>query len=202
MNYVTYIAQTGEIKTWGTGDILPQASDEQGLPLSGTGSPLTHYVKNGVLTAYTTPQVTTKAAQPSYLCTWSNSTFSWVDSRNLATAQNDTWNAIKAARDINLASGFTWGGSKFDSDDISQQRIQGAVQLAVLAAGAGQSFSIQWTLFDNSVRTLSGSDMISVGIALGTFVQTVFSAGVILRQQIDAATTLTTLGSISWANIS
>jgi hypothetical protein len=109
-----------------------------------------------------------------------------------------TWARIKAARDASIASGFTWDGAVFDSDDLATQRIQGAVQLAVLAAGAGQAFFMDWTLFDNTTRALSGADMIAVGVALGSFVQVRFAAGVALRAQVEAATSLDQLQQLAW----
>jgi hypothetical protein len=201
MNYVTYTPSTGEIKTWGESE-FPIPIDPSDLVLTGVGTYATHFISNGQIVAYTTSQAAIKAAIPAYAATWSNSSFTWVDTRSLSDAKDQTWSAMKVARDANLAAGFTWNGSKFDSDDVSQQRIQGAVQLASLAAAVGQPFSITWTLFDNTTRTMSGSEMIAVGIALGTFVQNVFTAGVALRNQIDAATSLSTLQGITWAAIS
>lgn len=200
MKYVLY-DDVGEIRVWGDAD-SPPSGIEGFSSLAAEGSPDTHYVKNGALRAYTTGQAAGKAAAPSYPATWSNTTFSWIDSRSLSDAKEQSWETMKVARTANVAAGFIWDGSKFDSDDISQQRIQGAVQLAILAASAGQPFSLIWTLFDNSVRTLSGSEMIQVGIALGSFVQSVYNAGVSIRTQIDGATTTNDLKSITWATIS
>lgn len=201
MKYITYTPTTGEIKTWGECDMpIPTVSTD--LILEGVGTPATHYVSNGAIVAYTTAQATAKAARPSFSSAWSNTAFSWNDPRTLVDAQAQTWEDIKTARDTNLAAGFTWDGSKFDSDNLSIQRIQGGVQLATIAQALGQPFSINWTLFDNSVRVLSAIEMIQVGVALGEFVQDVFNAGVGLRQQIDAATSTTTLNSIKWVPIS
>ena len=200
MKYVSYSPTTKEITAWGECDIPVAIGDN--LTLAAEGSPATHYVTNGALVKYTTLQAAAKAAMPSYAATWSNTSFSWVDSRTLSEAQAETWENIRNARDTNLAAGFTWNGSKFDSDDISIQRIMGAVQLATLALGAGQSFTIVWTLFDNSTLTLSGSDMINVYVALGNFTQACFTAGVNLREQISAATTTSQLDAISWVPIS
>lgn len=200
MKYVVYNG-IGEIVSFGEATF----PDSQGLGTileDADGTNLTHYVLNGVLTAYTAGQRTSKITPPPYSASWSNTTFSWTDSRNLVDARLQTWAAIRDARDANLAAGFTWNGYKFDSDDISIQRIMGAVQLATLALSQGQSFSIIWTLFNNSTITLSGSDLISVYIALGTFTQACFTAGVALRQQIDVATENPQLDALSWTTIS
>jgi hypothetical protein len=116
----------------------------------------------------------------------------------LAAARLRAWARIKDARDAAIASGFTWNGLVFDSDDVSQQRIQGGVQLASMAAANGQEFSIDWTVADNTTRTLSGVDMIAVGVALGAWVTSNFAAGVALRAQINAATSIDQLAEITW----
>ena len=99
------------------------------------------------------------------------------------------WAEVKQHRDATENGGFTWDGSSFDSTPISQSRIQGAAQLATLAKINNQPFSIDWTLADNSVRTLSGDDMIAVGAALGAHINEQHVRARQLREQIEAATT-------------
>jgi len=121
-----------------------------------------------------------------------------LDLRTLEQVKADQWETVKAARDAALNGTFNWNGMVFDADEVSQQRIQGAVQLATLAA-SDPTFTIGWTLHDNTTSTLSGTDLINVGKALGTFVQTIFAKGVSLRAQINAATTAADVKAISWA---
>ena len=104
------------------------------------------------------------------------------------------WTAIKQARSAAEYAGFTWDGSTFDSDAISQNRITGAVALAQMSS----TFSIGWVLADNTVRTLNQSDMLQVGAALGAHVAAVFAKGVLLREQIEAATSQAMVESIVW----
>lgn len=120
----------------------------------------------------------------------------WVDPRTLEDLKVQQWLTIKAARDEAEFGGFAWDGSVFDSDPQSQSRIQGGVQLATMAAE--QPFSIDWTLADNTVRTLSAPDMIAVGVALGAHVQGVHATARALRAQIEAATTAAEVEAISW----
>jgi hypothetical protein len=108
------------------------------------------------------------------------------------------WAVIKDKRDNALNSTFIWNDMVFDADGDSQQRIQGAVQLATIAAAAGQEFSIAWTLHDNTTSTLSGADMVNVGLALGQFVQANFAHGVTLRAAINGATTVEEVQAVSW----
>lgn len=122
----------------------------------------------------------------------------WSDTRSLAERKADRWSAIKAERDIREYGGFAWGGSAFDSDPESQRRIQGAAQLAMLSQQLGQPFDITWTLADNSTRTLSGVDMLAVGVALSEHVGALHAAARTLRQQLDAASTAEQVEAVAW----
>lgn len=118
----------------------------------------------------------------------------WVDPRTLEQVQTMAWGAMKTLRSQKEAAGFTWDGSTFDSDQTSQSRIMGAVQLA----GMSPAFEIPWTLKDNSVRTLSASNMAAVGTALGAHVSAIFARAQELRLEIYAATTIAAVEAITW----
>ena len=149
-------------------------------------SDVTHYIEAGVpvpIPAQTDPNTefdyTTKA---------------WVDKRTLQEIKDAQWVKIKQSRSVAEYAGFMWDGSKFDSDQLSQARITGAVSLAMMSP----TFSIEWTLFNNTTRTLNQIDMMQVGGALGTHVATQFSIGVSLREQINSATTKAEIESVVW----
>jgi hypothetical protein len=131
---------------------------------------------------------------PSPHHTFSYATKQWEDPRTLADLKAAQWNLIKQARSAAEYAGFAWDRSVFDSDAISQQRITGAVTLAQLSPG----FTIDWTLADNSVRTLNQADMIAVGVALGVHVQAQFSKAQGLRLQIEAASTPEQVAAVVW----
>lgn len=76
----------------------------------------------------------------------------------LETAKAAQWEIVKAARDAVIYGGFTYNGGTYDSDQISQSRIQGAVQLAAIATQSNQPFSLVWTLADNSTVTLDAPE--------------------------------------------
>lgn len=122
----------------------------------------------------------------------------WVDPRTLDEVKAAQWTAIKAARAAHELGGFVWGGSQFDSDQVSQQRIQGAVQLAQLAMAAGQPFEVDWTLADNSTRTLSATDVLQVGMALGGHITAAHTKARALRAAINAATTADAVQTTTW----
>lgn len=158
----------------------------------------THYYSNGNIVEYDNAIKLIKQNRPSWTPGWSNATMSWIDPRNLAQKQLHKWEEIKEIRAQKEFGSFTWDNSEFDADSESQRRIQGAAQLAMIAASASQPFEIDWTLADNTVRTLSGADMISVGLALGTHVATQYEIARTLRTAIEATTTEEELNAITW----
>ena len=131
---------------------------------------------------------------PNSYCRWNKTTQSWEDTRTLPDLKSAQWALIKQARSQAEYAGFTWDGSTFDSDAISQNRITGAVTLAQLSS----TFTIDWTLATNQGRTLNQSEMLQVGAALGVHVQTQFAKGQSLRVQIDAATTQAEVEAVVW----
>ena len=110
----------------------------------------------------------------------------------------DKWESIKASRDAAEFGKFTALAHVFDGDEQSKSRISDAVLMAVLSQSAGQPFSINWTLADNSVVALSGAQMIAVGTALGQHVAQTFEKGRALRTQIKAAQNHAALNLIAW----
>lgn len=132
--------------------------------------------------------------KPSPFCNLNPITRQWEDPRTLEQVQTMVWEGMKTLRSQKEAAGFTWDGSVFDSDQISQSRIMGAVQLA----GMNPAFEIPWTLEDNTVRVLSASDMQAVGAALGSHVATIFARAQELRAEIYAATTIAAVEAVTW----
>ena len=122
----------------------------------------------------------------------------WIDPRTLQDFKDAKWAEIKQHRDAAENGGFDWGGSSFDSTPISQSRIQGAAQLATLAMINNQPFSIEWTLADNSVRTLNAEEMIDVGMVLGQHINNCHAKARLLRAKIESAQTKEEVEAIHW----
>ena len=137
-----------------------------------------------------------KGVQPSSIHVFDYTLKQWSDPRTLQEVKDQTWTQIKQARSQAEYAGFTWDGSTFDSDAISQNRITGAVTLAQMST----AFSIAWVLANNSVRTLNQVDMLQVGAALGNHVAEQFSKGVVLRELITAAVSKEEVEAITWAS--
>ena len=133
--------------------------------------------------------------KPSSSHIWSPLDLLWLApiAKTLNEVKDAQWASIKQARCGAEYGGFTWDGSDFDSDPISQGRITGAVTLAQMDSAV----SIVWTLADNSVRTLSAADMIAVGVALGQHVNACHERARVLRGEIEAALTAEELGVLA-----
>jgi hypothetical protein len=69
------------------------------------------------------------------------------------------------------------------------------VQLALIA---GPTFTVDWTLADNTSATLTQAEIIAVGVALGQRTAAVYSIGRGLRAQIESAITVDQVDSVSW----
>ena len=151
-----------------------------------------HYVSNGELIPIPIKEV------PEYIFDYTTKT--WIDPRTLVDHQNTKWEEIKTARTESEFSSFTWEGSVFNCDSMSQSRIQGASQLATLATLNNSPFVIDWTLADNSIRSLTAADMLAVGTAMGVHITTQHAIARNLRNLIFAATTIEELSTIAWPN--
>ena len=126
------------------------------------------------------------------------STKQWEDPRTLVDLKANKWSDIKRARDAQEFGTFFWDGSEFDCDQVSQARIQGAVLSAVVANSMGVPYSVEWTLADNTKRTLSASEVIAMGIAFGQNTTAVHEKARQLRVLIDQAQSKEELESITW----
>lgn len=118
----------------------------------------------------------------------------WVDPRTLEEHKTAQWALIKAARDEAEFGGFTWDGSVFDSDPVSQARIQGAVLLGT----SNPDFVVDWTLADNTVRRLAANGLSALSQALGEHVTLQHSRARDARALLDQATTFSEVQSISF----
>ena len=158
--------------------------DDDGLFTEIDCSYETHYVENG--------QVVEKGEPPSDNYTFDYVSKSWV--LDMSHAKQLHWDTIKEARDAEEFGTFEWNTHVFDCDEVSQRRIQGAVQLAAL----DNTTVMDWTLADNSVQTFNATELEQIGQALAAHVNACHVKARGLRAQIDAATTEAELGAIVW----
>jgi hypothetical protein len=83
-----------------------------------------------------------------------------------------------------------------DNDDSSKIKINGAVTMAMLAVQQSAAFSVDWTMADNSVVTLDAPSMMLMGEAAGQYVAAIHERARVLKEQIEAATTMAELDAI------
>lgn len=107
----------------------------------------------------------------------------------------DKWEEIKEGRRRDIFSPLEFKGDLYDSDLYSQQLMQGAAQMALLATG---DYSQQWTLLNNETKELSKSDIIALGICLGSKISGCFVKSQTLRKLIKNSQTKEELTSIFW----
>lgn len=184
---VVFMKDSGRITSVGT-TCFPELLEtpEQGVLTHITADIENDYVHQG--------EIHHKGDRPSKAHIFDYSSKSWVDPRTLDEHKTAQWALIKAARSEAEFGGFTWDGSVFDSDQVSQARIQGAVLLAT----SDPDFVVDWTLADNTVRSLTADDLIAISQALGEHVSLQHSRARDARALLDQATSLSEVQSISF----
>lgn len=161
---------------------------DSGYPMvTGMFDPSTHYIEAG--------QIKNKPTRPSKQHQFDYASKTWIDPRTLNDLKASKWAEVKAARDKTEFAGFIWDGSLFDSDPLSQQRISGSAQAAQIM---GTTFATNWTLADNTTRTLDADQMIAVGLTMLAHIDACHTRGRLLRMQINEADTMEKLATIVW----
>ncbi|WP_051294407.1 DUF4376 domain-containing protein [Gemmobacter nectariphilus] len=93
--------------------------------------------------------------------------------------------AVKARRDVAIASGITVGGVSVATDDQSQSRVMGAAVAAMLDPG----YSVQWKTASGFV-TLSAPQVIGLATAIRAHVQACFDREAVLLADLEAGGTV------------
>lgn len=121
----------------------------------------------------------------------------WKDARTLDDLKADKRAALKAVRDTLEFGPFTYNGMIFDGDADAQRRLSGVVSAAKSAIAAGQTFTKQFTLADNSVVQLTAEDFIGIEMAKLWQVDVAFQEYRLKKDAIEAATTVAELDAIT-----
>ena len=188
---VIYEKATGKILSSGA-TCFPEKLEtaEQAVLVNAAAHITDDYVDRG--------EVKSKGPRPSEAHDFDYTNKQWYDPRTLSDLQAAKWAQIKSARDEAEFGGFTWNGSLFDSDAISQSRIQGAVQLASIALANNQTVVQEWTTADNSVVSLNATDLLNLGLQLCLFINKVHDYGRVLRARIAAADSSLDVQEVLW----
>ncbi|MBJ9959844.1 DUF4376 domain-containing protein [Acinetobacter nosocomialis] len=113
----------------------------------------------------------------------------WIDPRSLDQVKEQKWFEIKQIRETTEFGGFSFNGYKFDSDEKSQSRIIAASALGV---------EVEWTLFNNTVITLSGEELKKLRQALAEHVSMCHARSRKARESIALAKTKAEVDKISF----
>lgn len=106
---------------------------------------------------------------------------------DLDAARTAQWEAIKIYREQIRFGGCDTPLGRMDTDAESQRKINDAVTMAMLI---GDTFTIDWTMEDNSVVTHDAEAMKAASVAVSEFDSTCHAVSVALREEIQEANTL------------
>lgn len=143
-----------------------------------------HYVENNALVEM--------PVRPSPTYQFDYTTKQWA--ADIADLRAAKWGEIKAARSAAEYGTFMWGAVELDCDEESRARITGGAVLALL----DPAFTTNWTAADNTVWSITATQMMQIGGDLGLHTDALHATASALRSQIDAATTEAELAAIVW----
>lgn len=126
--------------------------------------------------------------RPSVGWSYDGSNFTESPGPTLSELQVSAWSRIKAERDRREQAGAPYLDKILDSDEKSVTRISIAVQAAQAAISAGTSFSLDWTMQDNSVVTMTAAEVVGMSVALATHSNGLHLAARAVHEKILAAT--------------
>jgi hypothetical protein len=121
----------------------------------------------------------------------------WVDGQwqaKLSILRERKWNEIKNIRDEIRYGGFSTSKGKVDTDLDSQNRLSNAV---TNIQSKPDEFTIDWTMFDNSTRTFTKSELAQLWTEVFDFDLECHTRGQELRRRIKEAS-LEELDLITW----
>lgn len=171
------------------------------IPEGAQVTPDSHWIDDGELTPYgeaARARLRNPPMAPGFR--WSPAAGNWLDERPLSALKLAKWERIKRWRRMAIDGGFTWDGSVFDSDSEGRMNISDGVLLAQTLMGMGLPASRDWTLADNTVRVLSGQEVVLVGITMGMHIDAAHGRARVLRAQLfaDETDTPQKIEAISW----
>ncbi len=106
---------------------------------------------------------------------------------------------LNAKRDEVEQAGFIFDGSVFDSDIKSYNRLVGASLTAQVVLAAGQPYSVEWTLQDNTIRTLSAEEVLQIIPTFAIYSNSLHQKTKALKELVDQALTVEEVDKITWS---
>jgi hypothetical protein len=129
---------------------------------------------------------------------WNIASSRWISTPTLLAEQNAHWEKIKTIRSLAIAEPVIWDASTFDADPASRAAITAAACAALIADADAASFSVAWTLANNTVRTLSSTEIQAVATAMTASSEAAQTTSQSLRTAIYATTDISQLPGIAW----
>lgn len=93
---------------------------------------------------------------------------------------------LAAQRYARESAGVVIDGVRWDTTRAARSNLQGAVVLAQLSEAAGQSFSVSWKGIDGTFVTLTGDQIVAMGVRIGGYVAACFEREAALRDELLA----------------
>lgn len=116
----------------------------------------------------------------------------------VAGNRNLLWEMVKVQREARLAVGASTPFGMVQTDPASRDIINGLVTRAIIAqVKADASFTRTFTKSDNSRVTLNAAQIIAVGEVVEDFVNSIHEHSQVLRDQIEAATSMAELLAVN-----
>lgn len=109
--------------------------------------------------------------------------------------RNKKWEEIKKARNDAETSGCPFKDKILDSDQRSVTKINVMIEAA---KQVGESFTIDWTMQDNSVLTLTYEDALSIPLILAQYSNLLHEKARVYREQIYNETNIKNIMNIKW----
>lgn len=195
-HYYVYQSQTGRIVKSG-------CCQEEVLPLMASAgeavveleSPLPPSQYHDLVTG----SLMTLGPQPSASHVWDWTSRSWqVD---LVVAREARWTEMKLARQEAIDAPLVTAYGTFDSDPEARDNIAKTAQGVQTFAGSlapTQLPTVDFTLWDDSVVTLTAQEMIQVAKLLFEKTQAAYARGRQVREAIDFAGSAEAIESVTW----
>lgn len=189
IKFTAYQKSTGQVEYSGT------ASDPASIETDNIGILVGEVYNGGWLEGEVHHEV---PVQPDPAQRWGWGTKTWYDPRTLQDRKDAKWEAIKVSRASLIDAPLLTPYGTFDSDASARTSITDAVLMLKSMEDMGQAGTIDFTLANNSVITLTTAQMVEVGLLLGQKVQQAYTTSRARRVQIEAATTPAEVEAVAW----
>lgn len=117
---------------------------------------------------------------------------------NIVKLRAKIWALIKRDREATINAPLVTPYGTFDSDPKSRQNITDAILMLKSLEDLGSPTTIDFTLADDTARTLTTAEMVMVGLLLGQKIQAAHAQARALRGALDLATTKEEVEAITW----